>query len=421
MNLAPGEDVERKQDTINLPVLTGLRAVAALSVLVGHAVQMAFPERVYGTGLHASSERLDYYGMSIFFVLSGCVLMLNYGDGLATPGQRTRYFLRFWGARLARLLPLYYFVLLMYVAMTPWDNNPLMWRAFPRYLILMQTWYDLWQAGGLSIMRFYPHSWSVSTEMFFYVCFPVIVWMLGHMRGGLLRLVVAAYCVLMVLLWLDVMIGGALMKYLITTAGADTVVKKSEEAYHSPYVRIVAFFMGCIVGKLVMLNRRADAPSHTRRNRILSVLCVAVMTASLYPTLNLEIREAGYPTAPMMFSGLVVLLVYGVCVSDSAVSRLLSSRATLFIGEISYSMYLLHFIVLFHFKSALTNVEALEPLDSLLRLVCMLSLTVVLAYGSYRIVEVPSRRFLRRLFGVVPKPVSSAVPEGLLAATGAVS
>jgi peptidoglycan/LPS O-acetylase OafA/YrhL len=92
-----------------IPSLTGLRFIAAFSVLFAHALpKMIFPwpegevaPDIY-TMLHATSAE----GMSLFFVLSGFVIHYNYSGQLATQG--TVGYIIFFIARFARLYPLYF-------------------------------------------------------------------------------------------------------------------------------------------------------------------------------------------------------------------------------------------------------------------------------------------------------------------------
>jgi len=395
---------------INLPVLTGLRCVAALSVLFGHAVQVSFPASDYG-GLNFLGERLAFYAMSIFFVLSGCVLTLNYSDRIAVPGHKIRNILLFWGARLARLLPLYYLALIFYLAATPWDN-PVLWSLLPQYLTLTQSWYNIWLNGKMNIHQFYPHSWSVSTEIFFYLSFPAIIWLLTPIRSiRMLRRILVGYFLLLALLWIDLLFKGYALHFMLKSYKPIFLERLSDAAFFSPYWRLAEFIAGCVIGKIIITCRHNEISTDTLLHRFLSYGAVALITASLCPMLNQNISSIFNNlfiysvVSSMIFSGLVVALVYSLCMSNTAISRLLSLKPALFIGEISYSIYLLHIIVLSHYENPLTSLPELKMIDNLLRLACMLSLTVIVAYGSYLGVEVPSRRFLRRLFGVQGKPV----------------
>jgi peptidoglycan/LPS O-acetylase OafA/YrhL len=81
-------------------------------------------------------------------------------------------------------------------------------------------------------------------------------------------------------------------------------------------------------------------------------------------------------------------------------SRTLSSPSLLFMGEISYSVYVWSFFVLDaiadRFKPGEFSAEAVAT--SLVKIAVAVCLTTVFAYGSYRMIEMPSRRWLRKVF-----------------------
>src|SRR5580704_5650138 len=88
-----------------LEPLTGLRGVAACAVLIAHAIDISF----YYKGVaifHPFAARLAYFGMALFFVLSGFVIQYNYAGAFASGPFFTATY-RFFVARFARLYPLY--------------------------------------------------------------------------------------------------------------------------------------------------------------------------------------------------------------------------------------------------------------------------------------------------------------------------
>jgi peptidoglycan/LPS O-acetylase OafA/YrhL len=94
-----------------LPALTGLRFLAALSVLVGHS----FADLVKFSGIqplwaHYLSH-MAAIGMPLFFVLSGFVIHYNYHYSIVTAPARGTF--NFIVARFARLYPLYIFVIML--------------------------------------------------------------------------------------------------------------------------------------------------------------------------------------------------------------------------------------------------------------------------------------------------------------------
>ena len=95
-----------------LAPLTGLRGVAAGSVLIAHALDVAFSY----SGRHywePSSSRLSYFGMSLFFVLSGFVISYNYTPLFQKERPGVALW-RFFVARFARLYPLYALSIVVY-------------------------------------------------------------------------------------------------------------------------------------------------------------------------------------------------------------------------------------------------------------------------------------------------------------------
>ena len=89
-----------------LSPLTGFRGVAAYAVLVAHAASSSF---MYGADapLGPLFSRLAYFGMSLFFVLSGFVIQHNYGCAVRQGAGLRRALYLFFVARFARIYPLY--------------------------------------------------------------------------------------------------------------------------------------------------------------------------------------------------------------------------------------------------------------------------------------------------------------------------
>src|SRR5262245_42142298 len=90
-----------------LPALTGLRYVAALTVLLAHTGQVLPPNCKTYTSL---VTHLAFIGMPLFFVLSRCVMTHNYLESFRTDGWRGVR--PFYVARIARIYPLYLIILI---------------------------------------------------------------------------------------------------------------------------------------------------------------------------------------------------------------------------------------------------------------------------------------------------------------------
>ena len=144
--------------------LTGLRFVAAMLVVLHH-----YP--VPGaSGTAATMMQAGYFGVTLFFVLSGFVLAYTYAEALSEAPRATLR--RFAVARFARIYPVY-LAILLYLWIRSAFDGPVVLHA-----LLLQAWHpDARVAFALN-----GPGWSISVEAFLYACFPLLVIAFG--RGG---------------------------------------------------------------------------------------------------------------------------------------------------------------------------------------------------------------------------------------------
>jgi peptidoglycan/LPS O-acetylase OafA/YrhL len=170
------------------PQLEGLRAVAALAVLVTHVSLNAMGNRGPFGGLLA---RLDV-GVAVFFVLSGYLLYRPFVRALLRdeplPSVR-RYFRH----RLLRIVPLYWVVVVasflfapavgLVMPTTAFDPSAVGVTSVPlwtmaRFATFTQVyWHD-------SLAGPFPQAWTLATEMAFYLFLPVLVWAIAKRNRG---------------------------------------------------------------------------------------------------------------------------------------------------------------------------------------------------------------------------------------------
>lgn len=147
-----------------LPVLTGLRFVAAFSVLIGHAVVWTGGDKLLPT-IAPFITQGPALGMPLFFVLSGFVIHYNYS--VLFKQRFDIALIKFLGARFARLYPLYALLLLLYAI----DKNAvnISAEAWIAYVTLTQSWFLSYSGPTWLGHLLLPPAWSISVEWFLYL------------------------------------------------------------------------------------------------------------------------------------------------------------------------------------------------------------------------------------------------------------
>ncbi|MHC1791010.1 acyltransferase family protein [Solidesulfovibrio sp.] len=239
-----------------LPGLGGLRALAALAVLVGHAAAWITP--LPGDPvLYSPLARLTQCGLSAFFVLSGFVLQYTHGPALAAGGHTARFAL----ARAARLYPVYLLFLGLAVGGLLLTEPAAVTQAPANLLAFVSLTHSWFFTPG--VPKLFPLAWALSVEVFFYGLFPL-------MARGLARLATPRAALLAALgawaavLALDALIAAGWPRLFALAlarhpdwagaSGAFAGVLFQWLTYASPYLRIFEFALGAAVARFFVLR-----------------------------------------------------------------------------------------------------------------------------------------------------------------------
>ena len=357
-----------------LHALTSLRFLAAAMILFHHTRSLA--------GLDSGwAEAVPWdHGVSFFFVLSGFILAYVY-PSLETMGDVAR----FWVARFARVWPVHACAALVALVsiwepQTASDESA---AAVVAHALLVHAWVPL---RGI-YFALNPVSWSVSTEVFFYMLFPLLIpnwertwaWKLG-LSFALLAAVVAF---------------GNVVQVPPYSVGDDGVTTEALVYIH-PFARLLEFTLG--MASLLVWRRLTDWRVWTPAVATAAEVGVVALTIAWViglPLLGIS-ASIGGPTgaewAAHAGSGIAfALLIPVLAVGRGAVSRALAVRPLVLLGEISYSLYLLHPLVLYLLVRGFPG--ALEGLGLAGAALLWLGVAVV-AWLSWTCLEVPARRVI---------------------------
>lgn len=384
-----------KVERFFLPSLTGLRFVAALAILLAHAGDQAFAP--YGIGFFSRlTGALAFFGMSLFFTLSGCVLILNYSHSFARNASFMHGLHSFGAARFARIVPLYIVIGVCFLAATP--IQPVVTSKLLVYATLTQSWWGIGSDGADYFMHYFPHSWSISTEWFFYLIFPAICFLTGRQNSPRSLFSMAVGTLLSFLL-LFIVFHSAVEYGIFGSTHKAANLKWF--TYFSPYSRLCEFILGCYLGKYI-LHRKGMELSHVVAQKLIWGSLIGIICVGTFATPhigNLETNWLGYFSPSLLQAPFVATFVLVVALNGKSFARgIIESRLFTIGGDCSYSIYLLHPLFTIHFANPVGTLGWwwIEPM---LRFSTMVCLSLFAAHGSYHMVEVPTRRFVRRILG----------------------
>ncbi len=331
--------------------------------------------------IHGAAARVVgrfYLGVDLFFVLSGFVMALNYGALFAGP-VRAAVFGSFLWRRVARIYPLYGAILvarLVYTAVAygrfdlprPWIAAPVAhpWVGIPANLMLVQSW-------GIAASSIGP-AWSISTEWAAYWMFPLLaVLMLNRGRGLALAGAAAAACLLV------------MVAAMLPASAAHGMVLDAWDG------RTLAPLMRCLGGFVLGMGVWRVSTWQPARRIARSPWAWAAALGGLAAGVVFDVPDlAMYP----------VLTAFVLCLAcaRSGPAMALGLGPVVWLGEISYSVYLLHIFLLHPLDELRASMRLVFPRSVADGLTCVGIFGFLLAASdaTYRLIERPGRAWLAR-------------------------
>ncbi|MEU9349389.1 acyltransferase [Streptomyces sp. NPDC048278] len=362
-----------------LPSLTGLRFFAALLVFFFHSSLSNSPvppngpvnpfadhtlARVYAKTFVSTG----YMGVSFFFVLSGFVLAWS-----ARPGERVT---AFWRRRMTKIFPNHLVVAAAVTVLFAGAAVTGVSEWLPN-LLLVHTFFP--QASiNLSLN---PPSWSLGSELLFYLLFPLLIVPIRRLRGGALWA------------WSAVMVAGTVAVQLVSTylvpdtpKSAITPVSDAQFwfGYLFPPGRLFEFVLGALLARIVLTGRWP---------RRIGVRLSLVLVAAGYGATYFVPFPYTFVTATVVPIGLLIAAV----ADGDARSRggWLSSRPMVWLGEVSFGFYLVQGVTIFYLRSLLGSEPFGTPV-AVAVVVLFFAASLLAGWLLYRFVEMPAmRRFAR--------------------------
>jgi peptidoglycan/LPS O-acetylase OafA/YrhL len=345
------------------PALTGLRFFLALWVILHHLVSKGMMLEIWTQSLPTAVGvffEQGHVAVRTFFVLSGFVLT----QGYAHSRWKRRDLIAYGVARFARVYPVYlvslavvsYFILEF--LMSPEFSVAGKAETFGAYLLVLQGWMQSPGAGWNT------PAWSLSCEFVFYLCLPALLIWLGKRDRWRLAVLVGV---------------GLVWTMVLKSAGVPFTWK--------PILHLGDFLVGIATARIYGIMKRSGTSRRRGSWFYLPAIAAGILLV-MYPDSLPRIIDLGTALRPL--NGLLVL---GLALGGGPVARFLGGAVTQYLGQASYSMYILHVPLLWWFGN---RGPTLLPWMASWAALVYIAAIILISAACFEWIEKPANRSIRR-------------------------
>ncbi|WP_353136525.1 acyltransferase family protein [Pseudopedobacter sp.] len=332
--------------------IQGLRALAVMFVFFFHLSSSILPG--------------GFIGVDMFFVISGYLITKI---SLNKVQKGSFKIIDFYLARVKRIIPSYYFLLLVIWLLflfvyAPSDVGKFKFAHFWSFLFSSNTYFATLDDyfGASSSENPFLHTWTLSIEMQFYLILPILLIIFKKLKHLL------------------VVIGILLLTFIIYSS-FEILSGNKAEMYFSLIARSPEFFIGVLAAGI-----KFEEKTFFKENSLLfSIIGLVGLLVSL-AALNESSNFPGIWSLLPCVSTLLILIS-----PTSKVNKFLSNRILFFIGEISYSIYLWHWPLMAFYRYSTERYEF-----TLTETLLLTAFTIFGSLFSYYLIEKPFRKIPNR-------------------------
>ena len=312
---------EENQENKRITELDGLRGMAILMVLSFHYINNQLVNNTSSIGRYlAKATSFGWVGVDLFFVLSGFFI----GSILIKNNGGRKYFTTFYLRRLLRIVPNYYLLIAvssLIIAIPYFGNN---------LFLTGHNTVPKWSYYGMLHNVFMAHQntlgndsisvvWSIGIEEQFYILLPFVIFLVNAR-------------------WLPVMLGVAFF--------SAPLIRMQFQNWIPPYVLLPCRMDSLAAGVLIAYaNIYSDLYSLSRKYYlwIMGIMTLDVLISALFYWKFNDLGIFRNSFFAIFFTGCVILAITR---KESIYGAFLRNKALVWIGSLSYSLYLFHYLIL---------------------------------------------------------------------------
>ncbi|BAY10597.1 acyltransferase family protein [Calothrix sp. NIES-2098] len=364
--------------------LTSLRGVASVVVVIHHFSYYTLPKTGSTLSTYSNFFHNGYLWVDFFFILSGFIMTHVYARDFSTKVISDNY-RSYLLSRFARIYPLHIFILALFVGLEIVKTFLLHHSAFTDKFNLTALFANVFllQAFDLNCPPLFwcntywnEPAWSISVEFVIYCIFPFLLFVLlrSNYKNDLLMYVSSLL--------------GILLLVTFTRGNLDSIIGVPA---------IARCGLECVLGIITYkVYRRSNYQKYLNLN-LLAIIAITWIMLIMHNYWHHWRSLHDWLILPA-FS----LLILAVAVSNkSVISKFLNSQLMLYLGTISYSVYLVHWfiqeLIKFFWSYEFNEIfgQSFTRLENFLALGVFLIITLLVASLTYKFVEVPMRHYLK--------------------------
>ena len=364
----------------SIPQLTSIRFFLIAYIVIAHFIKFGTQNEFL---LKLFSQQNVVVGA--FFVLSGYIMAYVYTE-FHSSEMRPIEPVKFFKNRLFRLYPTYFFILLLFSPMFIYievyykHGASIFWHALT-VLTLTQAWFpslgELWNSP----------TWFLSATLFAYALFPFLIQVISKKeRKSLLKLLFAVFSVSLVIKILYSYSCGWNVMEGVT--GPSSILTFNFIRFN-PVINVLEFIMGISIARLLMLSKvekRLYFPG-----LILTALCSILLVRTFFNVNDMLTRSA-------VFIPLFLLFLTHLHQSKGLLTQILSNRFCVYLGEISFSIYIVHGAIgqLFY-KKVMKNLLFTQSVNIFIYYSVVLLASILLYHGVEKKVPMLLKRLTSKI------------------------
>jgi peptidoglycan/LPS O-acetylase OafA/YrhL len=352
--------------------IDGLRALAVVSVVIFHAFAWLIPG--------------GYAGVDVFFVISGYLITTNILNGL---NESTFTIQGFYQRRVRRIFPALVTMLALVYAFGWLVLLATEYRQFGKHVGSGASFISniiLWQESGYfdtsSAVKPLTHLWSLGIEEQFYIVWPLLLWAIFKLR-------------------LHILTSTVVLAVVSFGFGLWSLNNDVVGAYYSPINRFWELLIGAILAAVML--KRTDGDKANKWQQAGSIVGLILIVFTMF---SLD-GQSSFPGWNALAPTVGAALMIGCGPQTLTARRIFSLRAIVWVGLISFPLYLWHWPLLTFARIISSAMPTAQVRFG------AVVLSVVLSWATYRLIEKPLR-FHPRVKVITGALVASMIAIGLV-------